>query len=222
MRIRKKPYAKEELEASNFYVKNAEKNKGKWKQAFLKEQPIYLELGCGKGIFCSKISAQNTSINFLAIDLISEMLLIAKRNVEMEFKKINVAPNNILIMAYDIEQILNIMDENDKIERIYINFCNPWPKSGHKKRRLTHTRQLEKYLKFLVNDGEIHMKTDDDDLFTESINYFEECRFEIIYQTYDLHSEDDIQDNIITEHEKVFIEKGVKIKKLIAKKTMLT
>lgn len=211
MRIRKKPYAKTELEECDFYVKEPHKNKGNWNKAFKKEQPMYLELGCGKGLFTSKFAKENPNINLIAIDLISEMLLSTKRNVEQEFS------SNILIASYNIEQILDIFNENDKIDRIYINFCNPWPKAGHKKRRLTHTRQLEKYKVFLSGNGEIHLKTDDDNLFNESIKYFEEAGFKIIYKTYDLHSEQEIQDNYKTEHEIMFIEKGIKIKKLIAR-----
>ena len=215
MRIRKKPYAKPELEASSFYVKNPEENKGIWNTKFKKEQKIYLEVGCGKGVFTAEFASVNPNINILAIDLISEMLLETKRNIEKIYADKNVEISNILITSYNIEQILNILDSKDMVERIYINFCNPWPKSGHKKRRLTHTRQLEKYKTFLVKKGEIHFKTDDDSLFNESIKYFEEAGFKILYKTLDLYSED-TTDNILTEHEKMFIAKGIRIKKLIA------
>ena len=215
MRIRKKPYAKTELENSNFYIKKPEENKGKWNQIFAKKQPFYLELGCGKGVFTAEFAVQNTNINILAIDLISEMLLLTKQNIEEKYLTQKI--DNILITSYNIEQILNIIDNNDKIDRIYINLCNPWPKAGHKKRRLTHTRQLEKYKTFLISNGEIHFKTDDSNLFNESIKYFEESGFEIEYKTFDLYSEN-IINNITTEHEIMFVQKGIKIKKLIAKK----
>ena len=83
--------------------------------------------------------------------------------------------DNVYITRYDIERILNIIDKNDLIERIYINFCNPWPKGKHRKKRLTHTRQLEKYREFLQDNGEIFFKTDDDGLFNDSITYFKMC-----------------------------------------------
>ena len=120
--------------------------------------------------------------------------------------------HNLYIMPQNIEQILDIFNEQDKIERIYINFCNPWPRPRHKKRRLTHTRQLEKYKSFLVPNGQIHFKTDDDALFKESIQYFKECGFEILEETWDLPLQ---EGNVQTEHEKMFREKGIKIKKLI-------
>ena len=144
------------------------------------------------------------------------MLGLAKRNIEQEFKDNNKEPLNVIITRFDIERILLMMYNNDRIERFYINFCNPWPRGKHRKKRLTHTRQLEKYKEFLIPGGEIHFKTDDDDLFESSITYFNESGFEITKLTYDLHSETDWED-IKTEHEDMFSKKGIKIKALIAK-----
>ena len=119
------------------------------------------------------------------------------------------------------ERILDVFDENDIVERIYINFCNPWPRGKHKKRRLTHTRQLENYKKFLSKEnGEIYFKTDDDELFEESLEYFEDSDFQIMKKTYDLHN-DMIFEDIRTEHEQMFSEQGIKIKALIAKRKKL-
>ena len=109
------------------------------------------------------------------------------------------------------------MKKEQRQERIYINFCNPWPKGKHRKKRLTHTRQLEKYKQFLAPKGEIYFKTDDDDLFNSSLLYFEESGFEIITKTYDLHKYLIFENNIETEHEKMFSEQGIKIKALIAR-----
>ena len=103
------------------------------------------------------------------------------------------------------------------VDRIYINFCNPWPKGKHKKRRLTHPRQLESYKTFLASDGLIYFKTDDDELFEESLEYFETSGFEIVKKTYDLHNDMIFEENVVTEHEKMFSEEGIKIKALIAK-----
>ena len=112
--------------------------------------------------------------------------------------------------------INNILDKSDDIERIYINFCNPWPKGKHRKKRLTHTRQLEKYKEFLGNGAQVFFKTDDDGLFNDSIKYFEDSGFRIEKRTYDLENEIDFWENIETEHEKMFKEQGIKIKALIA------
>ena len=222
MRMRYKPWVRPELNMCEYYIKNPEEFKGKWNE-FLKnktneEKPIYLELGCGKGSFISKFAVNNPNINFIAIDIKSEMLGLAKRKIDLEYKEHNLEINNIVIMSYQILLIDKIFNENDKISRIYINFCNPWPKEKHKKRRLTHTRQLENYKKFLVNNGEIWFKTDDDNLFEESLEYFKESGFDVIYKTYDLHNSEYDKDNIRTEHENMFTEKGIKIKFLIAKR----
>ena len=218
MRIRYKKWARPELEASSFYIDNPEDFKGKWHDYFKNENPIHLELGCGKGQFISKLAVENQNINYIAIDLIDAMLGLAKRNVEKEYNEKNIEPKNIVLTRFDIERILLMLDKNDKIERIYINFCNPWPKGKHRKKRLTHTRQLEKYREFLVDNGKIYFKTDDDDLFNSSLTYFEESGFKIEKKTYDLHSENIFEKNIETEHEKMFSEQGIKIKALIAQK----
>jgi len=213
MRIRYKKWARPELERSPFYIDNPEEWKGRWKEVFKnKENPIHLELGCGKGQFISNLASNNLGINYIAIDLVDAMLGLAKRNVEQVYNEKNIEINNIVLTRFDIERILMILAPEDRIERIYINFCNPWPKGKHRKKRLTHTRQLEKYKQFLVEDGEVYFKTDDDDLFNSSLLYFEECGFEIISKTYDLHSEPIFENNIETEHEKMFSEQGIKIK----------
>ena len=217
MRIRYKKWARPELEASEFYIDNPEEYKGKWKNCFKNtENPIHLELGCGKGQFISELASENPNINY--IDLVDAMLGLAKRNVESVYEEKGIKPENVILTRFDIERILLILEKEDRINRIYINFCNPWPKGKHRKKRLTHTRQLEKYRQFLVDDGEIYFKTDDDDLFNSTLVYLQESGFKIINKTYDLHNEPIFENNIKTEHEKMFSEQGIKIKALIAKK----
>lgn len=220
MRIRFKKWARPELEASKFYIDNPEEYKGKWKSLF-NNNPIYMELGCGKGGFISKLASQNKNINYIAIDLVDAMLGLAKRNIEQAYQELKTEIDNIYITRYDIDRILNIFDSEDKIERIYINFCNPWPRGKHHKKRLTHTRQLEKYKTFLIDNGKIYFKTDDDNLFVDSLGYFKEAGFELEKVTYDLANEENFwqdQANIETEHENMFKEQGIKIKALIAVK----
>ena len=219
MRIRYKKWARLELEAASFYIDNPEQIKGKWKNQFKNpDLPLNLELGCGKGQFISKLASENLDQNYIAIDLVDAMLGLAKRNIEEAYKEKNIEPENVILTRFDIDRILLILSEEDKINRIYINFCNPWPKGKHRKKRLTHTRQLEKYKTFLKENGEIYFKTDDDDLFISSLNYFEEAGFKIIKKTYDLHSEPDFWYNIETEHEKMFSSEGIKIKALVARR----
>ena len=219
MRIRYKKWARPELEASSFYVDNPEELRGKWKERFKNPNlPLNLELGCGKGQFISKLSSENLEQNYIAIDLVDAMLGLAKRNIEEAYKEKNIEPENVILTRFDIDRILLILSEEDKINRIYINFCNPWPKGKHRKKRLTHTKQLMLYKEFLKENGEIYFKTDDDDLFISSLNYFEEAGFKIIKKTYDLHSEPDFWYNIETEHEKMFSSEGIKIKALVARR----
>ena len=222
MRMRRKPWARPELANCEFFVSSPCENIGKWHECFKKKQPIHIELGCGKGVFIAKLASMHPEINYMAVDIKNEMLAVAKRNIEQEYVGAGhcACPteiNNILLMSQEIMLIQNMMNEKDAVDRIYINFCNPWPKRTHNKRRLTHTNQLEKYKIFLKPDGEIYFKTDDDELFESSLNYFEEAGFEIVKTTYDLHEEPKFWDNIETEHEIIFSNEGIKIKALIAK-----
>jgi tRNA (guanine-N7-)-methyltransferase len=217
VRIRFKPWARPELEASKFYIDNPEEYKGKWKTLYKNENPFHIELGCGKGSFISQLAVNNDNINYLAVDLVDAMLGLAKRNIEKTYLENNKQIDNVYLTRYDIERILNILDKKDNVERIYINFCNPWPRGKHHKKRLTHSKQLEKYKQILTENGEIYFKTDDDGLFKDSLVYFKECGFEIEKQTYDLENESNFLKNIETEHEKMFKEQGIKIKALIAK-----
>lgn len=217
MRIRYKKWARPELEACPFYIDNPEENKGKWHEVFKSKNSIHMELGCGKGSFISKLAVKNPNINYIAVDLVDAMLGLSKRNIEESYKEAERDTNNIILTRHDIERILQFMSKEDTVDRIYINFCNPWPKPKHKKKRLTHTKQLMLYKEFLKENGEIYFKTDDDGLFTDSLNYFEEAGFKIISKTYDLHSENIFENNIETEHEKMYTEEGKKIKALIAK-----
>ena len=214
MRIRHKPWAKPELEACPFYIAAPQEQKGRWCELFPdSSRPLYVELGCGKGGFISQAAPAHPENNYIAMDIKNEMLVLAKRKLEEAYAKINKNPSNVRIAIQNIERIDLAWDENDRADRIYINFCNPWPKKKHKKRRLTHTRQLLNYKKFLR--GELWFKTDDDDLFEESLEYFAEAGYIVKYLTRDLHSESGIE-NYITEHEKMFADEGKKIKFLIA------
>ena len=214
MRIRRKKWAEQELSNSNYYIDKPEVNKGKWKDLFKKIQPIHLELGCGKGIFISTLAKNHPENNYIAVDMIEAMLGLSRRNIEEIYEGKD--PENLWLIRANVEQISNVFAMEDEISRIYINFCNPWPKSKHNKRRLTHPRQLEQYKTFLTTGGEIYFKTDDDELFEASLEYFKESNFDIVKTTYDLHNELIFEENIETEHEKMFSAEGIKIKALIA------
>lgn len=218
MRIRYKKWARPELETCKFYIDNPEDYKTKWHDTFKKKGPIHMELGCGKGSFIANLAPENLNINYIAVDMVDAMLGLAKRNIESSYNNLQIEPENIILTRHDIERILLFMSKEDTVDRIYINFCNPWPKPKHRKKRLTHTKQLMLYREFLKDNGEIYFKTDDEGLFNDSLKYFEEAGFEIISKTYNLHEENIFEKNIETEHEKMYTEEGKTIKALIARK----
>ena len=212
MRIRRKKWAEKELQEAKFYINNPKIGyKNTWRDRFKNSKnPLYIEIGCGKGTFISKLAKNNSNINFIAIDMIEAMLGVSKRNIEATYKDEEVS--NLLLIRANAERIVDIFGEDDKVDRIYINFCNPWPRKKHKKRRLTHVRQLENYKTFLKKGAEIYFKTDNIELFEESLEYFKEAGFKEVKKTYDLHEKSIFEENIETEHEKMFSEQGIKIK----------
>lgn len=216
MRLRRKPWARPELAASSFYVDDPLQNKNCWQQEFANPNPIELELGCGKGRFVARLGCAHPEINYIAVDLKSEVLGLAKRKAEQLYSKANALPiANLRLLAYDIERIDHVIGTQDSIRRIYINFCNPWPKPRHAKHRLTHTRQLVKYRAFLEPGGELWFKTDNLPLFEDTLQYLAEAGYLLRYTTYDLHNAD-FADNVTTEHEELFASEGIAIKFLIA------
>ena len=220
MRMRGKPWARPELAACPFNVAIPAEHRGNWKNIFPQSRPLRVELGCGKGEFAAQICIQEPDYNYLAIDIKSEVLVLAKRAVEAAYREAygpEQPVENVRVMSQDIERIGMMLAPEDEIDRIYINFCNPWPKNKHHKKRLTHTRQLMKYRDFLKDGGEIWFKTDDDPLFEDSLQYFAESGFTIRYLTRDLH-QSGFAGSYSTEHERMFSAQGIPIKFLIAVK----
>lgn len=217
MRIRKKKWAQPELAACPYFIHNPEDHRGSWQQFFQNDHPIELEVGCGKCSFIAEKALQNPDVNFIAVDIKSDMLGVGRRNIERLFEEHDLpSPKNVALTAYNVESIEKIFSKEDRIQNLYINFCNPWPREKHKKRRLTFPRKLIKYQDFLTSDARIYFKTDDDPLFEDSILYFEQTGYEIVYLTRDLHRSE-VQNNIETEHEKMFTEQGIPIKYLEAR-----
>ena len=200
MRMRKKPWAVKELETNKFVVKEPSEFKGKWKKAFALDKPVYVELGCGKGRFISKSAALNPDINF--IERQESVAGTAARRLSPE-------AGNVLLVCGQVEK-LEEMFEPGEIKRIYINFCDPWPKKKWAKRRLTHTNYLNMYKRLLGENGEIFFKTDNMALFEFSIEEFSRNGFIISNVSLDLHNSL-VQGNIMTEYEERFSEKGMPI-----------
>ncbi len=215
MRLRNNPKALEIIrQYDNSVVFRPGELKGNWNKYFTEKNgsgpdaPMHVELGMGRGKFISTKGLLHKDINFVGIDLRYEIILAALEKVlENELQ-------NVLLLPYNI---LNLEDafEASEVDTFYINFCDPWPKVRHSKRRLTHRLFLEKYKIFLGNGGKIEFKTDSRELFDFSVNEFKESGFEILDLTYDLHS-GNYPENITTEYEEKFIRKGIKINRLEA------
>ncbi|HEY8890029.1 MAG TPA: tRNA (guanosine(46)-N7)-methyltransferase TrmB [Clostridium sp.] len=215
MRLRKKYWARPELESSHIVITDQYAYTGKWSEEFKNGNEIHLELGCGKGKFIAEKSKKNPNINFIGMDLKDEVLVFALRKV-LEVREVQGVQNiNVRLMPINIAFIDDVF-QKDEISRIYINFCNPWPKDRHNKRRLTHTKFLTNYKKFLKPGSEIWFKTDDVELFENSLEYFKESGFKILFSTYDLHNSD-FKDNVVTEYEAKFAGLGMKAMFLQAK-----
>lgn len=183
--------------------------KGNWQGEFGNDRPIDLEIGCGKGDFIRELARQNPDRNYLALDLKNDVLVYTLRKInEEELNNIRV----ISMKAEDLDQVFG----PDEISRIYINFANPWPKASHNKRRLTHPRFLCLYRLFTKSDGVIEFKTDDEALYTDSLEYFPEAGYEITYQSADLPG--DHPGNIQTEYETKFRTFGMPIYRIEAKR----
>jgi len=215
MRLRKKYWARPELESSHIVITDHYAHTGKWKSEFENDNEIHLELGCGKGRFIAEKSKKNLNINFIGMDLKDEVLVFALRKV-LEVREVKGVQNiNVRLMPINIAFIDDVF-QKDEISRIYINFCNPWLKDRHNKRRLTHTKFLANYKKFLKPGSEVWFKTDNVELFENSLEYFKESGFKILFSTLDLHSSD-FKDNVVTEYEAKFAELGMKAMFLQAK-----
>ncbi len=210
MRLRKKPHTFEKLENFSDFV-TVEKidatRAGQWKKLFGNENKIYVELGTGKGDFISQLAEQNPQINFIGLEMEATVVLAAARKIQEK----NLS--NVKLIVFDINHIEEIFGENE-IDRLYINFCDPWPKKRHAKRRLTYITFLQKYKKILVPNGEIHFKTDNRGLFDFSLEQFELANLKISDVTYDLHAKEP-PDNIRTEYENRFSAAGVPINRCV-------
>ncbi|WP_163194152.1 tRNA (guanosine(46)-N7)-methyltransferase TrmB [Clostridium thermarum] len=208
MRLRKKWWARPEMESSDYVITEPKQFKGKWKEVFGNDNPLHLELGCGRGRFITTKAENHSEINYIGIDLKDEVLIYALRKVaEKELPNVRLIPMNIAWVGE--------LFDKDEVDKIYINFCNPWPKLRHNKRRLTHSNFLNIYKGFLKAGSQIWFKTDDEGLFTDSQVYFEESGFTIKYITYDLHKSD-FKENVVTEYEEKFTSLGMKTMFLIA------
>lgn len=208
MRLRRKPWVDKAIHDFDAFVfpKDApasEEQQGHWAEVFDREAPLYVELGTGKGDFISQMAEREPDVNFIGIEAQQDVLYAAAKKVaEMELK-------NVRLLVFDIHEIERIFAPGE-VDRFFLNFCDPWPKKRHYKRRLTYRGFLEKYRHLLKQGGELHFKTDNRPLFDFSLGEFEAAELTVRDVSYDLHAEDR-PDNIMTEYERKFSGFGEKI-----------
>jgi tRNA (guanine-N7-)-methyltransferase len=202
VRLRKKPWIPEAIKQYDRYIPNAQPG-GNWREVFGRKALLYVEIGTGRGRFICELATRYPQVNFIGIETQIDILFDAARKVdEMQL-------TNLRLLHFDANQISDIF-ANGQIDRLYINFCDPWPKNRHAKRRLTHRLFLEKYRVSLSRCGELFFKTDNQSLFEFSLTQFYDAGLEVRNITFDLHN-DDVADNIMTEYEAKFSAKGMKI-----------
>ena len=211
MRLRNVPEAPAIIEASDFCIKNAEEYKGKWKDYFGQKGPLYIEVGMGKGQFILSLAEQNPNINYIGIERYESVLYKAVRILDE--KKLP----NLRFICIDAEHIEDYFEEGE-VDRIYLNFSDPWPKDRHAKRRLTSPQFLDRWAKVVKEGGTLEFKTDNRGLFDYSVETVKNHPvWALGAVTYDLHNDNSMNaGNIMTEYEAKFSAMGNPINKLIA------
>lgn len=210
MRLRRKPWIDEAVHEYDGYIllEELEAHKGQWRQLFADPGlPLQVELGSGKGQFIAGMAKQYEAVNFLGLEVQLGVIYYAARKLA-EGKV-----TNAKMLLFDIANIEDIFAAGE-VERFYINFCDPWPKARHAKRRLTYHTFLDRYRRLLAPEGEVHFKTDNEELFQFSLEEFTSAGWTLKNITYDLHQTE--LPNVKTEYEEKFSAKGQRIFRLEA------
>jgi tRNA (guanine-N7-)-methyltransferase len=204
MRLRHKPWADDKLMAyPQYVVQQPEQWKGKWGEAFDKEQPLHIEVGTGKGQFITGMAKANPHINYLGIEMQTSVIVSAlDKIIESELP-------NVKLLCVDGSKLSEFFTKGD-VNRVYLNFSDPWPKNRHEKRRLTYKAFLKLYEDIMVDKGEIHFKTDNQGLFEYSLMSFSHYGLLLNFVSMDLHHSE-YEGNIMTEYEEKFSAKGQRI-----------
>ncbi|MDF2905723.1 MAG: tRNA ((7)-)-methyltransferase [Herbinix sp.] len=209
MRLRNIKGSREIVAANDYVIQEPEKRKGQWKIQFGNDHPLHIEIGMGKGKFIMELAANNPQINYIGIEKYSSVLLRAlEKSKDTDLK-------NLYFIRYDAEYLNEIFDQ-DEVDRIYLNFSDPWPKDRHAKRRLTSKEFLAKYNQCLNKEGEVNFKTDNRLLFDFSVEEAAIAGWELREVTYDLHHSEYVAGNVMTEYEERFSAMGNPIHRLVA------
>lgn len=211
MRLRNVKGSSEMIAANKFVVHEPETIKGKWKEFFQSDNPIHIEVGMGKGQFLLKMAQNNPDINYIGIEKYDSVLV---RAIE---KRQDTEVSNLYYIRMNAEDI-NEVFEKDEIDRIYLNFSDPWPKDRHAKRKLTSRQFLEHYDRLLKPEGVIMFKTDNRNLFDFSLEEVKETKWEFVNYTFDLHHSEYSEGNVMTEYEQKFSSMGQPICRMVIKR----
>ena len=188
-------------------ISDPEERKGKWRELMPEAKEVFLELGCGKGRFTAETAAQNPQALYIAVERVPDAMVIAMERVCAQ------ELHNVFFVDGDVAQ-LPLFFAPGEVDRIYINFCDPWPSNRHAKRRLTHGNFLRLYRQVLKMGGQIHFKTDNQDLFTFSVEELPLFGFELSEVTRDLHANGPV--GVMTDYEVKFHEQGLPICRCVA------
>ena len=213
MRLRNIPGARDKIDKSEFCVSVPSEHKGKWHELFGNDNPIHIEIGMGKGRFIMQMAESHPDINFIGIEMYSSVLV---RAVELAEKFAEDVPcRNFIFIRMDARELCNVFEKGE-VQRIYLNFSDPWPKERHAKRRLTSKEFLKRYEQILPCGAFVEFKTDNCELFEFSLEQAKEAGWKILACTNDLHGDAELnKGNIMTEYEERFSAKGQKINKMI-------
>ncbi len=209
MRMRKKKHGAERIAAcSELLIEDCEVLRGGFGEVFSQSAPVHMEIGCGKGNFAVGMSELHGDINFIAVEKVADVCCVALEKAKA--RKENRERDNLRFIIGDARFLAENVQEHS-LDCIYLNFSDPWPKSGHAKRRLTHRGFLEMYRRMLKEGGVLKIKTDNVGLFDFTLEELEAFGAEILFSTRDLHSSEKNEGNVMTEYEKNFSEKGFTI-----------
>ncbi len=215
MRLRNITGSREVIAGNDYVIHEPEKMKGCWaREVFKNEGPLHIEIGMGKGKFIMELAEKNPDINYVGIEKYSSVLLRAIQKMEKNELK------NLVFIRMDAEYITEVFGR-DEIDRIYLNFSDPWPKDRHAKRRLMSGNFLDKYRDILKKDGVVEFKTDNRELFDYALIEAPAAGWEILKKTYDLHNDKEMMEgNIMTEYEERFSSMGNPICKYVIKQNI--
>ena len=211
MRLRNVKGSREVIAANSYVIHDETSMKGRWQEVFLNDRKLQIEIGMGKGQFITTLARQNPDINYVGIEKYSSVLIRAiEKQEELKLP-------NLFYIRMEAEYIADVFAEHE-VDRIYLNFSDPWPKDRHAKRRLTSKEFLGRYDKILTPEGVVIFKTDNRELFDFSLEQIPEAGWELVNSTYDLHHSEYVEGNVMTEYETKFVAEGKPICRLVTKR----